>query len=273
VTGTNGSSGSSGINGTAGSGGTSGTSGIDGTAGSGGTSGTSGLTGTSGTSGVGTDGTSGTSGQTALAFPYTGSAQITGSLSITGSLTIQSGSFSSSVVTNLGDVYTDVAEARKIVTLTSASYAALSPKDPNTLYVVSGSSAVLASQFPYTGSAIISGSIIVTGSAQGNVVSASIASSTASIDANAGNFFTCLVTASTFFNVINITAGETVSILLTTVQGNGNAALPTASFSTNVLQPSGSRYTPSSGSGAKDVLSLVAFDGTNAMLVAAKKFI
>jgi hypothetical protein len=64
-----------------------------------------------------------------------------------------------------------------------------------------------------------------------------------------------------------------VNVLLQTVQGNGNAALPTASFSTNILQPSGSRYTPSSGSGAKDVLSIVAFDTTNALLVSAKKFI
>jgi hypothetical protein len=138
---------------------------------------------------------------------------------------------------------------------------------------VNGTSGITPTTFPFTGSAIISGSIIVTGSAQGNVVSASIASSTASIDGNEGNFFTCLVTGSTFFNVVNVAAGETISILLTTVQGNGNAALPTASFSSNVLQPSGSRYTPSSGSGAKDVLSIVAFDATNDYLVSAKKFI
>jgi hypothetical protein len=218
-----------------------------------------------------------------------GSSTFTGSLGVTGSISVTSGSFSSSVVTNLGDTFTDVPEATKIVTLTSASYVALTPKDPNTLYVVTGSA--VASPFPFngkaeitgsvqllgnlgvTGSAIISGSIIVTGSALGNVVSASIASSTASIDGNSGNFFTCLVTASTFFNVSGINPGETISILLTTVQGNGNAALPTASFSSNILQPSGSRYTPSSGSGAKDVLSLVSFDSTNALLVSAKKFI
>jgi hypothetical protein len=210
---------------------------------------------------------------TGVGFPFSGSAQITGSLGVTGSMTIVSGAFSSSVVTNLGDIYTDVPAATKIVTISSASYATLTPKDPNTLYVVSGSSQGLQSVFPFTGSAIISGSIIVTGSALGNVVSASIVSTTASIDGNAGNFFTCLVTASTFFNVTNIGAGETVSIQLQTVQGNGNAAVPTASFSSNVLQPSGSRYTPSSGSGAIDVLSIVAFNSTNALLVSAKKFI
>jgi hypothetical protein len=176
-------------------------------------------------------------------------------------------------VDNLSPTTTNIPAVRHVVAITSASYAALATKDPNTLYVVSGSAAALLSQFPYTGSAIISGSIIITGSALGNVVSASIASSTASIDGNAGNFFTCLVTASTFFNVTNVNPGETISILLTTVQGGNNAQLPTASFSTNVLQPSGSRYTPSSGSNSKDVLSIIGFDSTNAYLVAAKKFI
>jgi hypothetical protein len=70
-----------------------------------------------------------------------------------------------------------------------------------------------------------------------------------------------------------MTAGETVNILLTTVQGGNNAALPTASFSTNVLQPSGSRYTPSSGSNQIDVITFVAFDNSQILAVNTKRFI
>jgi hypothetical protein len=75
------------------------------------------------------------------------------------------------------------------------------------------------------------------------------------------------------FNVTNIGPGETVNILVTTAQGSNNAQLPTASFSSNVLQVSGSRNLPSSGSGTKDLISLVAFDNTNALLVYSKKFV
>jgi len=209
----------------------------------------------------------------AASFPYTGSAQITGSLGVTGSINIQSGSQSGSVVSNVGDIYTDVPFVKQIVTLTSASYAALSPKDPNTLYVISGSFVTGSgggggAAFPYTGAAVITGSLTVTGSYAGNVISASISSNTASINLSAAQYYTCLVSASTtFFNVTGVQPGETATLVLTTV---GNA---TASFSSNVKQPSGSLYRPTQGTGNIDVLSLVAVDSTNVYLVAAKKFV
>jgi hypothetical protein len=383
-----------------------------GAAGTSGVNGTSGTSGTSGISGVGTDGTSGTSGQTALAFPYTGSAQITGSLGVTGSAkfngtadftggdfkvtdqnrngefdvdyfkvktqkgaqftgslsvsagftaSLQSGyawvggagnvstavatasfgagvgfpfvgkaeitgsinvsgsylitsqSFTGSLVDNVSPTFGGVPVVKHVIAITSASYAALATKDPNTLYVVSGSaitgsgggisSVTIADEgtaqgaatflnfigagvtatvtsntasitisgggsgFPVTGSAIISGSLIVTGSALGNVVSASITSNTASIDFNTGNFYTSLVTGTTFFNITGVNPGESCNLLLTTV---GKA---TASFSSNVKQVSGSRYVPSSGSNNTDLLSFAAFNSTAIYLVASKKFI
>jgi hypothetical protein len=184
-------------------------------------------------------------------------------------LTVLSGSFSSSVVTNLGDIYTDVPAATKIVTLTSASYAALATKDPNTLYVVSGSTQGLQTVFPFTGSAVVSGSVIITGSAQGNVVAVTVSSNTASIDMNSGNFFTVTLanSATTHFNVTNLNPGENANIFVTT------GTISSASFSSNIKQPSGSAYLPSSGSGITDVLSLVALNSTNAYIVNAKRFI
>jgi hypothetical protein len=259
---------------------------------------------------------------TAASFPFTGSAQITGSLGVTGSINVQSGSQSGSVVTNVGDSFTDVPFVKQIITLTSSSYASLLPKDPNTLYVISGSSpnvvsasfatsasvattaisasfastasflsgsvasasfattssfAITASfalnaggggaAFPFTGSAGITGSLIVTGSSRGNIVSMSIASSTASLDMDAGNYFTCLASGNFFVNITNLRPGDTANLVLTTV------GIATASFSTNVKQPSGSLYRPTSGSNNTDVLSIVSVDSSNAYLLSAKKFV
>ena len=134
----------------------------------------------------------------------------------------------------------------------------------------SGLVGVVASNgFPFTGSGVLSGSIIITGSAQGNVVAVTVASNTASIDMNAGNFFTVTLanSATTHFNVTNLNPGENANIFVTT------GTISSASFSTNIKQPSGSAYLPSSGSGVIDVLSLVALNSTNAYIVNAKRFI
>ena len=136
------------------------------------------------------------------------------------------------------------------------------------MYIVTGSDFVTPI-FPYTGSAQITGSIIITGSAQGNVVAVTVASNTASIDMNAGNFFTVTLAnnATTHFNVTNLNPGENANIFVTT------GTVSSASFSSNIKQPSGSAYLPSSGSGVTDVLSLVALNSTTAYIVNAKRFI
>lgn len=71
----------------------------------------------------------------------------------------------------------------------------------------------------------------------------------------------------TRFEITNLQAGKVANILVTTGTNS------TASFSTNIKQPSGSAYLPTSGSGQLDVLSLVAWDTTTAYLVNSKKFI
>jgi hypothetical protein len=138
------------------------------------------------------------------------------------------------------------------------------------LYVISGSAVTgLTTTFPFTGSAVISGSLIITGSAIGNVVAVTVASNTASIDMNAGNFFSVTLgnSATTHFNVTGLNPGENANIFVTT------GTVSTASFSSNVKQPSGSAYLPSSGSNVVDVLSLVAASTSVAYLVNSKRFI
>jgi len=61
--------------------------------------------------------------------------------------------------------------------------------------------------------------------------------------------------------------GQSVNILITT--GTNSSA----SFSTNIKQPSGSFYQPTSGSGKADILSLVSFDTTSLYLVAVNQMI
>ena len=99
------------------------------------------------------------------------------------------------------------------------------------------------------------------------MVNLSIVSNTASIDLNAGNYFTGSLSGSVFFNVSNVRPGETAIIKLSTT------GIPTASFSSNVRQISGSAYVATSGSGQTDILTLVSMDATNVFLLNSKKFI
>ena len=87
---------------------------------------------------------------------FEGTLNVSGAVSFTGSApSILSSSFSGSLITNLTDIYTDIPAVQQIVTLTSASYAALasgSLTDPNTLYIVSGSTQIDTSIFATTAS-------------------------------------------------------------------------------------------------------------------------
>ena len=105
------------------------------------------------------------------------------------------------------------------------------------------------------------------GSVDMNVVTTTITSQTMSIDLNLGNYFTGSASGSFFINVTNPKPGETAILKLTTV------AIPTASFSSNVRQISGSAYVVTSGSNQTDILTLVAFDSSNVFLVPSRKFI
>jgi hypothetical protein len=201
---------------------------------------------------------------------FFGINSFSGAVSFTGSApTILSSSFSGSLITNLTDVYTDVSAVNQIVTLTSASYAALvtgSLTNTNTLYIVSGSTQVNPA-FPYTGSASISGSLILTGSAKGNVVSMSITSNTASMDFNSGNYFELTASVSPIrIEVSNLSGGVTSTLALNGVTSS------TINFSSNVLQPSGSAYT-ASVSGSNDILSFVAFNSNKVNVVSTLKMI
>ena len=190
TSGTAGTGGTSGTGGTAGTTGTAGTSGTNapgltsGTAGTSGSSGTSGINGTSGTSG--TNGTSGTSGSSGSS----GSSGTTGSNGTTGT----AGSSGTSTDSNLTNRLMQTTAS--LNTFTGSIRGEVSGLESYTaslkaVNIISGAAQITAlgfgagggSSFPYTGSAIISGSLELTGSAfiRGGVNASGIVSGAAGL--------------------------------------------------------------------------------------------
>ena len=110
--------------------------------------------------------------------------------------------------------------------------------------------------------------LIITGSTQGNVVALSIASNTASLNLNLGNFFTLQLVpgVDTYVNPSNIKPGQS-SLLLISTTGSG-----TVSFPSTVKQPSGSSYTATTTTGT-DILTFASLDNTNLYVVNVKNLI
>ena len=110
--------------------------------------------------------------------------------------------------------------------------------------------------------------IYITGSVVGNINSLTIASTTASLNLNLGNFFTLqLVSGSnTRIEPSNIKQGQTINILLSTT---GSA---TVSFPSTIKQVSGSAYVPTTTT-SKDVITLISFDNTNLYLASVKNLV
>jgi hypothetical protein len=119
-----------------------------------------------------------------------------------------------------------------------------------------------------TGSLTITGSVVTTGSVVGNVTILAIASNTASLNLNNGNFFTLqLVSGSnTYINPSNIKSGQTTNILLSTT---GSA---TVSFPSTIKQVSGSLYVPTTTTGT-DIVTLISFDNASLYLANVKNLV
>jgi hypothetical protein len=121
----------------------------------------------------------------------------------------------------------------------------------------------------FVGTQIMTGSLIITGSTQQNVQALSISSNTASMDLSVANYFTLTLadTATTHITATNIKPGLSATLLITTGTNSSASLAPT------LLEPSGSDYVASNGSGKKDVLSFVAFDTTNLYVASTKNMI
>ena len=116
------------------------------------------------------------------------------------------------------------------------------------------------------GNLTTSGSVTITGSVYGNVNAVTISSNTASIDLSVANYFTLTLSGSTNINVTNPRAGVTATLVINTDTG------ASASFSSNVKQPSGSFYV-ASPSGNIDIISFTAVNSTNVFAFPAQSFV
>lgn len=152
-------------------------------------------------------------------------------------------------------------------TAVSASYATTASFASNVVTINTSSFATTGSN-TFIGNQSITGSLIVTGSTQGNVTALTISSNTASLDLSQASFYTLQLVAgtNTFINPSNIRPGVTSTLLISTT---GSA---TVSFPTSVKQPSGSAYTPTTTTG-KDVLTFISYDASALYVANVKNLI
>jgi hypothetical protein len=137
---------------------------------------------------------------------------------------------------------------------------------------VSGSTTMTGSLILSSSAAIelqVIGNSVFTGSAFGNVVALSIASNTASMDLNLGNYFTLTLadTATTHISASNVQPGVSATLVITTGTNSSASLAPT------MLQPSGSAYSATNGSAKKDILSIVAVASGVPFVVSTKNMI
>jgi hypothetical protein len=116
------------------------------------------------------------------------------------------------------------------------------------------------------GNTIVIGSLTITGSVYGNVSASIISSQTASIDLSVANYFTLTLSGSTRLNITNPQPGVTATLVINT------STDASASFSSNVKQPSGSFYA-ASPSGNIDIISFTAVDSTTVFAFPAQSFV
>ena len=106
----------------------------------------------------------------------------------------------------------------------------------------------------------------ITGSVFQNVSASAINASTASIDLSVANYFTLTLAGNTNINVTNAKAGVTATLVINTDTG------ASASFSSNVKQPSGSLYV-ASPSGNVDIISFTAVNSSTVYAFPAQSFV
>lgn len=202
-----------------------------------------------------------------------GVGMIGNSLTVTGSSTVVGASAVYSPDNTQGSLFvgrfnsTDGDKAKTAETVFAVGTGTSSNRKTGFL-IDSGSNTFVEGSLTVTGSTSLSGSITITGSAFGNVVDLNVVSNTASIDLSAANYFTLLLppSSTTNLNLTNVQPGVTATLVITTDTNS------TASFSSNVKQPSGSLYVPSV-SGSTDILSFTAVTANTVYVVPAYTFV
>ena len=123
----------------------------------------------------------------------------------------------------------------------------------------------------FIGTERITGSLILTGSALGNVTPLTIISNTASMDLSKGNFFTLTLVSGTTTQLTasNIKAGQTINLLVTQAAA-GSGSL---SYNSTFKFTPGNQYTASVNSSTQDILTFITFNNTNVYASAIKNLV
>jgi hypothetical protein len=197
------------------------------------------------------------------------SSSLSGGFATQGELDASSSTLQNNIDTKLNtssfNAYTASQTGLNNFTASINTYTASNDVKWTTIGLLTGSYATTGSN-TFIGTQSMSGSLRLTGSAYGNVVSASIVSSTASIDLSAANYFTLTIASNLNINVTNPQPGVTATLVINT------AGAATASFSSNVKQSSGSFYVPSN-SGSIDILSFTAVTTSSVYVIPAYSFV
>jgi hypothetical protein len=117
-------------------------------------------------------------------------------------------------ITALGFVSSSITASSLVTASVTNNTITFTKGDASTFNITVNTGSAGGAAFPYTGDAVITGSLQVTGSFRGYVNALSVVSSTASIDMVNGNFFTLnLPTSSTTHIAIsNIKPGQTINL-------------------------------------------------------------
>lgn len=137
-------------------------------------------------------------------------------------------------------------------------------------YATTGSNSFLGNQF-ITGSSTFTGSVSITGSIYGNIISASIVSSTASLDLSKGNFFTLtLVSGSiTQLTASNIKAGQTINLFVY----QPSVGFGSLSYNSTFAFPYTNPYSATTNSSSVDILTFVTIDSSKIYSTAVKNLV
>jgi len=124
-----------------------------------------------------------------------------------------------------------------------------------------GDGSGLTGIFPYTGSAIISGSVA------GAVQTLAIVSSTASLDLSQGNFFELTLESGsvTHLSPTNIQPGQTINLKISQPATSGSLT-----YDSTFKFPGGIPYNVSATGSVVDILSMVSFDSSTLYTTAIK---
>ena len=213
-------------------------------------------------------------------FVYVGNASgITTTVSTSSFGTpIPTGTISSSAqITSLGFVSSSVTASSLVTASVNLNTITFTKGDSSTfqLTVDTGSGGGGGAAFPFTGDAVITGSLLVSGSSIpdvrviGNIdltgsmrvqpVTLSVTSLTASIDMNRSNYFILNLPTSSTTHIAftNIIPGESINLL---VSQSATVATGSVAFAPNIYFPNGSDYQATATGSARDIVSFITFN-------------